>query len=93
MNFDRFKQLRRTLNALSSQEVPFFLPDRFIIPLCVETSELNPNSYPAISYATTAGNPWTSAYLDESDGHDETFHVTTTSNATIALNITGKSPL
>ena len=51
-------------------------------------------SSPLFSYgiAGSSSSPWTAGYAMQSDGYDETLHLTTTSHSTISFNMTGKPP-
>ncbi|RXK38482.1 hypothetical protein M231_04247 [Tremella mesenterica] len=56
------------------------------------TSFFIPDNSPMISYASADGtSPWTAGYARQSDGYDETLHLTTSSNAQVSFNISASS--
>ncbi|OXG15693.1 hypothetical protein C366_04285 [Cryptococcus neoformans Tu401-1] len=52
-----------------------------------------PDSSPLISYASSSSSlsPWTSGYFLQTDGYDETVHVTAIDNSTLSFNVTATS--
>ncbi|WWC63966.1 uncharacterized protein I303_106572 [Kwoniella dejecticola CBS 10117] len=74
-----FRRDQSASNSASASTTPFSISD---------TSPLF--SYGSSSSSSTS-SPWTAGYAKQSDGYDETLHLTSISNSSIAFNITASS--
>ncbi|WVQ73609.1 hypothetical protein IAR50_003189 [Cryptococcus sp. DSM 104548] len=79
------KALSHPVKRDSSSELAFFLPASSPI---FKYSSSNSTSSSSSSNPT---NPWTATYALQTDGYDETLHLTSSSHATIEFNITSTS--
>ncbi|WRT69125.1 uncharacterized protein IL334_006109 [Kwoniella shivajii] len=76
----RFRRDQSTSDSASASSSSFFISD---------TSPLF--SYGLLGGLGDSSSPWTAGYARQSDGYDETLHLSSTTNSTVAFNVTASS--